>query len=76
MADNILSAKIVVTAPGAKEAFNGVATSVKKADDALKRVSPGANQATQSLTNLGRIVQDAPFGFIGISNNLNPLLVC
>ena len=34
----------------------------------------GTAQATQSLTNLGRVVQDAPFGFIGIANNLNPLL--
>jgi len=33
----------------------------------------GTNQATESLTNLGRIVQDAPFGFIGIANNINPL---
>lgn len=34
----------------------------------------GANEAGQALTNLGRIAQDAPFGFIGIQNNLNPLL--
>jgi hypothetical protein len=27
-----------------------------------------------ALTNLGRVAQDAPFGFIGIQNNLNPLL--
>lgn len=34
----------------------------------------GANQATAAMTNLGRVVQDAPFGFIGIANNLNPLI--
>lgn len=34
----------------------------------------GANQAAFALTNLGRVAQDAPFGFIGIQNNLNPLL--
>lgn len=34
----------------------------------------GANEAGFALTNLGRIAQDAPFGFIGIQNNLNPLL--
>lgn len=34
----------------------------------------GANQASFALTNLGRVAQDAPFGFIGIQNNLNPLL--
>jgi len=30
--------------------------------------------ATQSLVNLSRIAQDAPYGFIGIANNLNPML--
>jgi len=40
----------------------------------LSRFSVGANQAGNALTNLGRVAQDAPFGFIGIQNNLNPLL--
>jgi hypothetical protein len=34
----------------------------------------GINQASNALMNLGRIAQDAPFGFIGIQNNINPLL--
>jgi hypothetical protein len=34
----------------------------------------GSNQAAFALHNLGRVAQDAPFGFIGIQNNLNPLL--
>ena len=37
-------------------------------------VAKGSNQAAFALTNLGRVAQDAPFGFIGIQNNLNPLL--
>ena len=37
-------------------------------------VTAGSNTAGQSLINLGRIAQDAPFGFIGIQNNINPLL--
>ena len=41
---------------------------------ALKGFAGGANAATQSMINLGRVVQDAPFGFLGIANNLNPLL--
>lgn len=41
---------------------------------ALNNVPKGANQAANALTNLGRVAQDAPFGFIGIQNNLNPLL--
>lgn len=31
-------------------------------------------RANQSLVNLGRIVQDLPFGFLGISNNIDPAL--
>ncbi len=42
--------------------------------DGLKKIVPSSDAATQSLTNLGRVVQDAPFGFIGIANNLNPLV--
>ena len=30
--------------------------------------------ATQSLVNFSRIAQDAPYGIIGIANNLNPML--
>ncbi len=33
-----------------------------------------SNSAAFALNNLGRVAQDAPFGFIGIQNNLNPLL--
>ena len=33
-----------------------------------------SNSAAFALQNLGRVAQDAPFGFIGIQNNLNPLL--
>ena len=40
----------------------------------LKTFTSSTNQSTLALTNLGRVVQDAPFGFLGIANNLNPLL--
>jgi len=51
----------------------------KKAGDELgstlgKNLTNGTNTAGQSLQNLGRIAQDAPFGFIGIQNNINPLI--
>ena len=47
---------------------------IKKVTQALGNLKPGANQATFALTNLSRVAQDAPFGFIGIANNLDPLL--
>ena len=39
-----------------------------------KNLKEGANQATFALTNLGRVAQDAPFGLIGIANNIDPLV--
>ena len=48
---------------------------ISKAANGIGKTLPsGANQATNALTNLGRVVQDAPFGFIGIANNINPLI--
>lgn len=37
-------------------------------------VAASSARANQSLINLGRIVQDLPFGFLGISNNIDPAL--
>lgn len=74
MADNILSAKIQVTAPGVANTFAGVAAATNKTTLALQKLPQVANQSTLAMTNLGRVVQDAPFGFLGIANNLNPLL--
>lgn len=43
------------------------------ANPAMAGFTKSSNEATGSLINLGRVVQDAPYGFIGIANNLNPL---
>lgn len=40
----------------------------------MAKVPSVTNSATLALGNFGRVLQDAPYGFIGISNNLNPLL--
>ena len=51
------------------------AVEANKLDSSLgKGLAKGSNQAVGALLNLGRVVQDAPFGFIGIANNINPLL--
>jgi hypothetical protein len=47
---------------------------IQTATTANQKFAQGSNQAAFALTNLGRIAQDAPFGFIGIQNNLNPML--
>lgn len=47
--------------------------SVGQATSKLSQLPQQANQAGTAVGNLSRIVQDAPFGFIAISNNLQPL---
>lgn len=37
-------------------------------------LAKGSGQATQALTNTGRILQDLPFGIIGVANNIDPLI--
>lgn len=74
MPDNVLTGKVVITAPGVEQTFGKVAAAVTKTEAGLKQVSRTSSSATQSLINLGRVVQDAPYGFIGIANNINPLL--
>ena len=48
--------------------------SVKSGGQSLKSFEKSSNTAGFALQNLGRVAQDTPFGFIGIQNNLNPLL--
>jgi hypothetical protein len=60
---------------GPAGSLSGLSTSANATGNILRStVVPGVNQASNALTNLGRIAQDAPFGFIGIQNNINPLL--
>lgn len=48
--------------------------SVVKASGAISKLPQSAGQANQAITNLNRVVQDAPFGFVGIQNNIGPLI--
>lgn len=52
----------------------GFTQGIAKAQTALQKLPNASNQATNSLMNLSRVAQDAPYGFIGIANNINPLL--
>jgi hypothetical protein len=53
---------------------NSVSNSISKASGSFQKIPQSANQATSAITNLNRVVQDAPFGFIGIQNNIGPLV--
>lgn len=68
---------VAKTASTFKQATAGsdkLTKSVKLSDAALKKLPQSSGAATQSLINLGRVAQDAPFGILGIANNINPLL--
>lgn len=73
---DILEAKFPLDSfsKSASASIAGIAPAVNTATASLSKMVPGANQANQALLNLGRVAQDSPFGFIGISNNINPLL--
>ena len=77
--------KIVASAVGfdqVNKALDSTAKTLTQTSEAASKAGKnlgnqlkvGTNQATQSLTDLSRVVQDAPYGFIGIANNINPLV--
>jgi hypothetical protein len=49
-------------------------TQISAYGQALQKVGKPVGDATQSLINFSRIAQDAPFGMMGIANNLNPMV--
>ena len=51
-----------------------VNTAITQLNSKMVGVSIPTDNATQSLVNFSRIAQDAPYGIIGIANNLNPML--
>jgi hypothetical protein len=68
--------KITITADNQQAVKNiqETVTATTKLGTAFKTLPSTSNQATTALSNLSRVAQDAPYGFIGIANNLNPLL--
>ena len=42
--------------------------------NALQKAGKPVGDASQALINFSRIAQDAPFGMMGIANNLNPMV--
>jgi hypothetical protein len=48
--------------------------SIKELEQATKPLKISSDRAGQSIFNLGRVASDAPFGFIAIQNNIEPLV--
>jgi len=85
---NDLNKQIKNAVPGSTQ-FNNLSaqldvikTKIKAVNDAsvnagstgLKNLTKGANQANSALVNFSRVASDAPFGLIGIANNIDPLV--
>jgi hypothetical protein len=68
--------KITITADNQQAVQNiqQTVTATNQLGNAFRTLPSTSNQATNALSNLSRVAQDAPYGFIGIANNLNPLL--
>jgi hypothetical protein len=68
--------KITITADNQQAVKNiqETVTATNTLGTAFQKLPNTSNQATYALSNLSRVAQDAPYGFIGIANNLNPLL--
>jgi hypothetical protein len=49
-------------------------TTISSLGQQMNKIGKPAGDATQSLINFSRIAQDAPYGIMGIANNLNPML--
>ena len=69
-----LQTQIAAFGGGVQNYINPTVQSLKNLQTQFSKLPQSANQATLAMTNLGRVVQDAPFGFIAIANNLDPLL--
>lgn len=74
MATENLEINIGANTQDLQNGLNQATQSVTNFGNALKSASKPTADATQSLVNLSRIAQDAPYGFQGIANNLNPML--
>jgi len=68
--------QVIITADN-KEAIQSIQDVIKSTEglkSQFKKVGSASNEANQALINSGRVLQDLNYGFMGIANNLNPLL--
>jgi hypothetical protein len=58
----------------AEAAINKLKDSTERAAVGLDKQAKSSGTATNAMTNFNRIVQDAPFGIMGIANNIDPMV--
>ena len=74
MADNQLQINIGADTRNLEQGLQRATTVVENFDKSVKQTTASSGRATLALTNLGRVASDAPFGFIAIANNIEPLI--
>lgn len=82
MAEEGLKIKIGADVRSAVTSLNTLNTSLNKTAQTaanlgttgMNNLTKGTSQASTALTNFGRVASDAPFGLIGIANNIEPLV--
>lgn len=50
-------------------------TEMLKTGAAAKQMSRGFSKTQMTVVNFNRVIQDAPFGILGVANNIEPLLL-
>ena len=74
MADNQLQINIGADTRSLEQGLQRATAEVEAFDKSVKKTTTDSGKATLALTNLGRVASDAPFGFIAIANNIEPLI--
>ena len=74
MADNQLQINIGADTRNLEQGLQRATAAVDIFDKSVKQTTANSGKATLALTNLGRVASDAPFGFIAIANNIEPLI--
>ena len=74
MATENLEINIGANTQDLQNGLNQASQSVTNFGTQIAKATKPTGDATNALTNLSRVAQDAPYGFMGIANNLNPLL--
>lgn len=75
MAEYSVRYRIGVDTGDSSEKLDKVAKGAENVDQKMGKVAGNnTNSAALALNNVNRVIQDAPYGFIGIANNIDPLL--
>ena len=74
MAEQQLNINIGADTRSLEQGLQRATAAVETFDKSVKKTTTDSGKATLALTNLGRVASDAPFGFIAIANNIEPLI--